>query len=55
MESKIEQQEIELEVQSELTKTLGVSFNEERVQKLERHAQVDERLNKIKKQLGKEQ
>ena len=55
MENKIEQQEIELEVQSELTKTLGVSFNEERVQKLERHAQVDERLNKIKKQLGKEQ
>lgn len=55
MENKIEQQEIELEVQTELTKTLGVSFDEERVRKLERHAQVDERLNKIKKQLGKEQ
>ena len=52
MESKIEQQEIELEVQTELTKTLGISFNEERVQRLERHAQVDQRLNEMKKQLG---
>ena len=48
IESKIEQQQIELEVQTELTRTLGVSFDQERVQKLEHHAQVDERLNKIK-------
>ncbi|MHC4552879.1 MAG: PspA/IM30 family protein [Planctomycetota bacterium] len=55
METRVEQQQIELEVQTELTKTLGVSFDQERVQKLEHHAQVDERLNKIKKQFGKEQ
>ena len=55
MESKIEQQQVELEVQTELTKTLGVNFNEERVQKLERDSQVDQRLNEIKKQFGKEQ
>jgi phage shock protein A len=55
IESKIEQQQIELEIQTELTKTLGVSFDQERVQKLEHHAQVDQRLNELKKQLGEEQ
>jgi len=54
MESKIEQQQIELEVQTELTKTLGASFDQERVKKLEHHTQVNQRLTEIKKQLGKE-
>ena len=53
MEEKIEQQQIQLEVQSELTKTLGIGFNEERVKKLERDAEVDQRLSEIKKQFEK--
>jgi phage shock protein A len=55
METKIEQQETEFEVQNELTKTLGVCFNEERIQKFERDAQVDQRLYEIKMKLGKMQ
>ena len=54
METRIEQQQIELETQTELTKALGSGFDEERVEKLERDAQVDQRLNEIKKQLNKE-
>jgi phage shock protein A len=53
VETEIEQQEIELEVQSELTKTLGVGFREERVKKLERDAEVDLRLSEIQKQIDK--
>lgn len=54
METRIEQQQIELKAQSELTKTLGVDFREERVRKLECDAEVDHRLSEIKKQLDKE-
>ena len=53
IEEKIEQQEIELQVQNELSKTLGSAFNEERVQKLEHDAEVDSRLEKLKNKLKK--
>ncbi len=55
MEAKVDQQQIELEAQTELSKALGVGFHEERVEKLERDAQVDERLTEIKKQLNEKQ
>jgi phage shock protein A len=54
METKVQEQEIQLEVQSELTKSLGVTFNEERVKRLERDAEVDLRLHSIKEQIEKE-
>jgi len=53
IETQIEQQQIEIEVQNELTKTLGVGFDQERIQKLEYDSQVDQRLNEIKKHLDK--
>ena len=53
IEEKIEQQEIELQVQNELSKTLGSAFNEERVQKLEHDAEVDCRLEKLRNKLKK--
>jgi len=53
METKIDQQQSELEIQSELTKTLGIGFREERVKKLERDAEVDRRLSELKNQTAK--
>lgn len=53
MEEKVAQQQIELETQSELTKTLGVDFDLDRVHQLEKDSQVDQRLSEIKKQLEK--
>ena len=54
METKIEQQQIALEVQTELTKTLGIGFKEECVKKLERDAEVNQRLSEMKKKIEKE-
>ena len=54
METKIEQGQIGIESQSELIRMLGVSFKEERVKKLERDAQVDQRLAELKKQIAKQ-
>ena len=51
MEANVQQQQIELETQTELTKVLGVAFSEERLERLERDSQVDQRLEAIKKQL----
>jgi phage shock protein A len=53
METKVEQQQIELEVQSELAKTLGIDFREERVKQLECDAEVDHRLSEMKKRIDK--
>lgn len=50
METHLEHQEIQLQVQNELSKTLGPDFNEERIQALERDDQVEQRLKQIKKQ-----
>ncbi len=54
MEIKIEQQQVELEAQSELTKALGVNFKEECVKKLECDTQVDQRLAVLKKEIANE-
>lgn len=51
MEANVQQQQIALETQTELSKILGVAFSEERLERLERDAQVDQRLEAIKEQL----
>ena len=48
IESKIDEAEAEIEIQDEITRTLGISFPYERVKVLESDAEVDRRLNEIK-------
>lgn len=51
MESKVDEAEAEMDIQDEITRTLGVSFPYERVKVLESDAEVDRRLNEIKEQI----
>ena len=53
MEDKLQQQQFELQAQTELIKTLGVGFQDERIETLEHDAEVDRRLETIKKQCDK--
>lgn len=54
MEAKVEFQESIVEVQNEITKTLGSSFDTERLVKLENEAEVQERLNKLKQDCNRQ-
>jgi phage shock protein A len=47
MEAKIDVAEAETEIRNEISKTLGLSFDEQRVKKLEHNAEVQRRLNEI--------
>jgi phage shock protein A len=49
MEAKIEVAQAESEIRNEISKTLGLSFDEQRVRKLEQNAEVERRLNEITK------
>lgn len=51
MESRVDEAEAEVEIQDEITRTLGVSFPYERVKVLESDAEVDRRLNEIKEKI----
>ncbi len=51
MESKVDEAEAEIEIRDEITRTLGVNFPYERVKNLESDAQVDRRLNEIKRKI----
>ncbi len=48
METMVDEAEAELEIQNEITQTLGVSFPYERVKVLESDAEVDRRLKEMK-------
>lgn len=52
MDAKVYQAEAQIEVRNEISQTLGVAFHEERVEELERDAEVDRRLEELKHQLG---
>jgi len=49
MEAKIDVDQAETEIRNEISKTLGLSFNEQRVKNLEQNAEVQRRLNEITK------
>ncbi len=49
MEAKVEENEAQCEIQSEIVQTLGASFPYERVRELESNVEVDRRLDDIKK------
>ena len=49
MEAKIDTAESEIQIRNEISKTLGLSFNEQRVKKLEQNAEVQRRLKEITK------
>ncbi|MBW8016825.1 MAG: hypothetical protein FVQ82_11610 [Planctomycetes bacterium] len=49
MEAKIDVAQAETEIRNEISKTLGLSFDEQRVRKLEQNAEVQRRLNEITK------
>jgi len=49
MEAKIDVAQAETEIRNEISKTLGLSFDEQRVKKLEQNAEVQRRLNEITK------
>jgi len=51
MESKVEECEDQIESQSEIAQTLGAGFTYERARELESNAEVDRRLNEIKKKI----
>lgn len=51
MEIMADEAEAEIEIRNELTQTLGVSFPYERVRMLESDAEVDKRLNRIRKKI----
>ena len=53
MEEKIDVAEAETEIRNEISKTLGLSFDEQRVRKLEQNAEVERRLNEITKKVIK--
>ncbi|MCF7956746.1 MAG: PspA/IM30 family protein [Phycisphaerae bacterium] len=49
MEAKIDTAEAETQIRNEISKTLGLSFDDQRVKKLEQNAEVQRRLNEITK------
>lgn len=49
MEAKVEFQESIVEVQNDAAKTLGYSFEAERLKKIENEAEVEKRLNELKR------
>jgi phage shock protein A len=51
MESEFDEAEAEIEIKDEITRALGVSFPYERVKVLESDAEVDRRLNEIKRKI----
>ncbi|MHC4646700.1 MAG: PspA/IM30 family protein [Planctomycetota bacterium] len=51
METKLEETEAEIEVRSEIARTLGSTFSHERVMELEYDAEVDRRLAQLRKRL----
>jgi hypothetical protein len=51
MESKVDEAEAEIDIQNEITQTLGVSFPYERVRVLEANAEVDKRLKQLKEKI----
>lgn len=53
METKIEEAQAKIEIQNEISKTLGLAFEDERVQKLEQNEEVDRRIDEFKKTLKK--
>lgn len=54
IETKIEQQQLEIEAKNDLAKILGAGVIEERIKSVEHKSQVDERLAALKKQLRAE-
>jgi len=53
METKLEETEAEIEIRSEIAQTLGPAFSHERVMELEYDAEVDRRLEQLRRQLAK--
>ena len=51
METMVDEAEAEIDIQNEITQTLGVSFPYERVRVLESDAEVDKRLEQIKEKI----
>ncbi len=49
MEAKIDVDEAETEIRNEISKTLGLSFDEHRVKEIEQNAEVERRLKEIQK------
>jgi phage shock protein A len=49
MEAKVDIAEAETEIRNEISKTLGLSFDEHRLKKLEQNAEVERRLKEIQK------
>jgi phage shock protein A len=49
MEAKIDVDQAKTEIRNEISKTLGLSFDEQRVKNLEQNAEVQRRLNEITK------
>jgi phage shock protein A len=53
MEAKLDEAEAKLDIQSQVSQTLGATFEHERVLELESDAEVDRRLEELKKCLAK--
>jgi phage shock protein A len=49
MEAKVDIAEAETEIRNEISKTLGLSFDQQRLKNLEQNAEIERRLNEIKK------
>ena len=52
MEAKLDEAEAKLEIQSQVSQTLGATFEHERALELESDAEVDRRLEELKKRLA---
>ena len=51
MEADLEEEEARIEIHNHVEKTLGLTFEQERVKEFESDEEVDRRLNALKKQL----
>lgn len=51
MEADLEEEEAKIEIQNHVEKTLGLTFEQERVREFEADEEVERRLNELKKQI----
>jgi len=52
MEMQVDEEEATLEIRDQISRTLGVTFQHERAVELENDAEVDRRLESLKKEIG---
>jgi hypothetical protein len=52
LETRLQEEETELEVHDQIRRTLGATFEQERVIEMENDAEVDRRLEELRREAG---